>query len=446
MKYWIGVVTKDHVQRGKKGGFVQVCHAKEKPVMRMGVDGDTNFDSDCLRLLSTIFRLLKKLCSTIVNITTPGIAMNRKLHLIFIASILLPLSLHAAATKTSAPSGADFLVKFNELKRYREKNPFDKEVCRVLSDAIVHHPETVLAANEITGFNSEEIEVTIDSPVSTLTECQNQGCLFSQNHQSHLRKRMAEMIQQTSCEMKISDHKFVYVRYGVDGLFPVLQDLIHLMQYKGDRHPATVIRIVLIDEKYETYCTQMTKLKKQYKQQETQFLFQPTSSMTERLKARFQRHGITEYHDQLVQLLNILYSFCFHASLMGRRMAEIYLCSNSSQYMNLILKDEPRDERGRPIDRRKSAWRSQILVSSSHVHEGIEKTDDDLKLLLKGMGDFGSMPFLGVECKVNDESASCAIRTFCKNPERFARETVIQEISRYKTHADGQELVWGKVE
>lgn len=35
MKYWVGTVSKEHVLRGKAGGFCQVCHGKSAPLNRM---------------------------------------------------------------------------------------------------------------------------------------------------------------------------------------------------------------------------------------------------------------------------------------------------------------------------------------------------------------------------------------------------------------------------
>jgi hypothetical protein len=32
MRYWIGVVSKEHVMRGVQRGFAQVCHGKEGPL------------------------------------------------------------------------------------------------------------------------------------------------------------------------------------------------------------------------------------------------------------------------------------------------------------------------------------------------------------------------------------------------------------------------------
>ena len=38
MKYWLGVVSKEHVTRGVAGGFAQVCHGKKGPLARMKKD------------------------------------------------------------------------------------------------------------------------------------------------------------------------------------------------------------------------------------------------------------------------------------------------------------------------------------------------------------------------------------------------------------------------
>ena len=35
MKYWIGVVSREHVKRGEQGGFIQLCHGKAAPLRRM---------------------------------------------------------------------------------------------------------------------------------------------------------------------------------------------------------------------------------------------------------------------------------------------------------------------------------------------------------------------------------------------------------------------------
>lgn len=35
MKYWLGVVSKGHVQRGQKEGIAQVCHGKKGPLSKM---------------------------------------------------------------------------------------------------------------------------------------------------------------------------------------------------------------------------------------------------------------------------------------------------------------------------------------------------------------------------------------------------------------------------
>lgn len=35
MCYWLGVVSKEHVQRGVQGGFAQVCHGKKSPLTKL---------------------------------------------------------------------------------------------------------------------------------------------------------------------------------------------------------------------------------------------------------------------------------------------------------------------------------------------------------------------------------------------------------------------------
>lgn len=35
MRYWLGVVSKEHVQKGVKGGFAQICHGKKAPLANM---------------------------------------------------------------------------------------------------------------------------------------------------------------------------------------------------------------------------------------------------------------------------------------------------------------------------------------------------------------------------------------------------------------------------
>lgn len=37
MRFWIGVASLDHVQRGVAGGFCQLCHGKSQPLRRMSV-------------------------------------------------------------------------------------------------------------------------------------------------------------------------------------------------------------------------------------------------------------------------------------------------------------------------------------------------------------------------------------------------------------------------
>ncbi|MFN8670902.1 MAG: EVE domain-containing protein [Candidatus Sericytochromatia bacterium] len=38
MKYWIIVASKNHVEKGIKGGFAQACHGKSSPLKRMKKD------------------------------------------------------------------------------------------------------------------------------------------------------------------------------------------------------------------------------------------------------------------------------------------------------------------------------------------------------------------------------------------------------------------------
>jgi predicted RNA-binding protein len=38
MRYWMVVVSKDHIKRGVEDGFIQVSHGKEGPLKRMAVD------------------------------------------------------------------------------------------------------------------------------------------------------------------------------------------------------------------------------------------------------------------------------------------------------------------------------------------------------------------------------------------------------------------------
>ena len=50
MKYWIGVVSKEHVMRGVAGGFCQVCHGKAAPLNRMKKGDWLLYYSPTLRL------------------------------------------------------------------------------------------------------------------------------------------------------------------------------------------------------------------------------------------------------------------------------------------------------------------------------------------------------------------------------------------------------------
>ncbi len=45
MKYWIVVVSKDHIARGVEGGFMQANHGKEAPLKRMSVGDEVIFYS-----------------------------------------------------------------------------------------------------------------------------------------------------------------------------------------------------------------------------------------------------------------------------------------------------------------------------------------------------------------------------------------------------------------
>jgi predicted RNA-binding protein len=38
VKYWVGVASKEHVQRGVKGDFCQLCHGRQQPLKRMSKD------------------------------------------------------------------------------------------------------------------------------------------------------------------------------------------------------------------------------------------------------------------------------------------------------------------------------------------------------------------------------------------------------------------------
>jgi predicted RNA-binding protein len=45
MKYWIVVVSKDHIARGVEGGFMQANHGKEAPLKRMDIGDGVIFYS-----------------------------------------------------------------------------------------------------------------------------------------------------------------------------------------------------------------------------------------------------------------------------------------------------------------------------------------------------------------------------------------------------------------
>lgn len=49
MRYWIAVASKEHVMRGVKGGFAQVCHGKAGPLKQMQKDDWILYYSPTLR-------------------------------------------------------------------------------------------------------------------------------------------------------------------------------------------------------------------------------------------------------------------------------------------------------------------------------------------------------------------------------------------------------------
>ena len=53
MKYWIGVVSKEHVMCGVAGGFCQVCHGKAAPLNRMKKGDWLLYYSPTLRMGNT---------------------------------------------------------------------------------------------------------------------------------------------------------------------------------------------------------------------------------------------------------------------------------------------------------------------------------------------------------------------------------------------------------
>jgi hypothetical protein len=44
-RFWCGVVSRDHIQRGLAGGFCQVCHGRRGPLARMAVEDGIVFYS-----------------------------------------------------------------------------------------------------------------------------------------------------------------------------------------------------------------------------------------------------------------------------------------------------------------------------------------------------------------------------------------------------------------
>lgn len=47
-RFWCGVVSRDHIQRGLAGGFCQVCHGRRGPLARMAVGDGIVFYSPTL--------------------------------------------------------------------------------------------------------------------------------------------------------------------------------------------------------------------------------------------------------------------------------------------------------------------------------------------------------------------------------------------------------------
>jgi|SRR5579859_4752878 len=52
-RYWCAVVSREHIKRGEKGGFCQVCHGKRGPLERMRVGDGIVFYSPVLEFRGT---------------------------------------------------------------------------------------------------------------------------------------------------------------------------------------------------------------------------------------------------------------------------------------------------------------------------------------------------------------------------------------------------------
>ena len=52
-RYWCGVVSREHIKRGEKGGFCQVCHGKRGPLERMAVGDGIVFYSPTVKFKGT---------------------------------------------------------------------------------------------------------------------------------------------------------------------------------------------------------------------------------------------------------------------------------------------------------------------------------------------------------------------------------------------------------
>ncbi|MCE5318791.1 MAG: EVE domain-containing protein [Parachlamydia sp.] len=53
MKYWLGVVSREHVLKGVLGGFAQVCHGKKAPLLKMAAGDGFLYYSPKMALGST---------------------------------------------------------------------------------------------------------------------------------------------------------------------------------------------------------------------------------------------------------------------------------------------------------------------------------------------------------------------------------------------------------
>lgn len=84
MKYWLGVVSKEHVFRGVKEGFAQVCHGKKAPLMRI-------HSGDWLIYYSPGFKMGK---SDIKSFTAIGKVIDDQVFQFQISSDFVPYRRH----------------------------------------------------------------------------------------------------------------------------------------------------------------------------------------------------------------------------------------------------------------------------------------------------------------------------------------------------------------